>query len=192
MTAQEKIKVFVQELRQITDKGIGKFAQKAIAVLPDYFFAIPASSTGKYHPKYALGEGGLVRHTKAAFRIAIELFRNETVTGKLSSTTKDRILAAILIHDGLKSGNPKETYTVTNHPIIVCDYIEENVEFGPQDIDAMDRVDIYDLIHSHMGQWNSDRDGKELMPLPATAAQRFVHMVDYLASRKLIEINFDA
>ena len=31
---------------------------EVIKLLPDYFFVVPASSTGKYHPDYALGDGG--------------------------------------------------------------------------------------------------------------------------------------
>ena len=50
-----------------------------IEMLPDYFFHEAASSTGKYHPKYALGDGGLLRHTKAAVRIAYELLNNPCI-----------------------------------------------------------------------------------------------------------------
>ena len=44
-------------------------------MLPEYFFEVAASSTGKYHPVYALGVGGLVRHTIAAVEIANEMYR---------------------------------------------------------------------------------------------------------------------
>ena len=54
-----------------------------INLLPDYFFKIPASSTGKYHPKFAGTEHGLVKHTKVAVRIAHDLFEiNEMFTDK--------------------------------------------------------------------------------------------------------------
>lgn len=39
----------------------------------DEFYHAPASSTGKYHPDYALGDGGLYRHTEAAVKIAHDL-----------------------------------------------------------------------------------------------------------------------
>lgn len=42
--------------------------------VPMDFFTQPASSSGKYHPSYALGVGGLVRHTKAAMIMAKMLF----------------------------------------------------------------------------------------------------------------------
>ena len=70
----DKIKAFEQELNYIKDENIRKSLEIMINYIPDYFFHIAASSTGKYHPQYALGDGGLIRHTKAAVRMAIELF----------------------------------------------------------------------------------------------------------------------
>ena len=47
-------------------------------------------------------------------------------------------------------------------------------------------------VTSHMGEWNKDYiTHKEILPLPQTKIQKFVHLCDYLASRKLIEINFE-
>ena len=82
MNKQEKIETFCTELEYIKDADIKKFTEEMIARLPDYFFEVGASSSGRYHPKYALGEGGLVRHTISAVRIALELFRRN-IYGKL-------------------------------------------------------------------------------------------------------------
>lgn len=40
------------------------------------------------------------------------------------------------------------------------------------------------LIASHMGQWNVNLYSKTILPKPKTATQKFVHLCDYLASRK--------
>lgn len=64
---------FDREITWIHDEKIRKFAQYCVDNLPDYFFTVPASSSGKYHPSYALADGGLVRHTDAAVIIAHEL-----------------------------------------------------------------------------------------------------------------------
>ena len=79
--------------------------------MPDYFFHVAASSTGKYHPKYALGDGGLLRHTKAAVRIAHELLINPSITN-FTDDEKDLIIMALTLHDGLKSGLEKSEYTL--------------------------------------------------------------------------------
>jgi hypothetical protein len=43
-----------------------------------------------------------------------------------------------------------------------------------------------------MGQWNYDyKSKKAVLPKPKTGKQFFVHMCDYLASRKFLEVNFD-
>ncbi len=65
--------MFQEEINYIQNSNIRRSLEIMIEKLPDYFFEVEASSTGKYHPSYALGMGGLLRHTKAAVRIAYEL-----------------------------------------------------------------------------------------------------------------------
>ena len=44
-----------------------------------------------------------------------------------------------------------------------------------------------------MGIWTKDKEtGKEVLKVPKTKAQLFVHMCDYLASRKIIEVDITA
>lgn len=155
--------------------------------VPEYFWHMPASTTGKYHPAYALGEGGVVRHTKAAFYIAEELF----VINDFSDYEKDIIRAAILLHDTFKKGWPEQQYTVADHPVIAAKKLVECFAEGTREEIVVSR-DIAWLIYTHMGQWNKRPDGTEFAPVPETKLQRFVAMCDYLASRKCIEFNFDA
>lgn len=64
---------FNKEISYIKNERIRNSLITILDLLPDYFYHIPASSTGKYHPEFTLGDKGLVRHTKAAVRIAYEL-----------------------------------------------------------------------------------------------------------------------
>ncbi len=187
-----KNSIFEYELSFIKNSDIKNFTIEALKSLPDYFYEVPASSSGKYHPQYALGQGGLVRHTKAAVRIALELFRCETVTGHYSDNTKDIIISALLLHDGCKHGLNDSKHTVTEHPIIVVEMIRNN-----NDLNNLLDKEIFDKIMNgiltHMGQWNLDyKTKKEVLEKPKTGVQNFIHMCDYLASRKSIEINFEA
>lgn len=151
---------------------------------PDYFWEIPASSTGKYHPKYAVEKGGLVKHTKAVFQIALDQL-DDGVWG-FDDTERDIILSAILLHDTRKSGVPKQDYTVSNHATLVADAIRKECKKGSL------RWQIADGIASHMGQWNKDYKTDEIVaPVPATELQFFIHLCDYLSSRKYVEINFE-
>jgi hypothetical protein len=192
MTEQEKIETFRLELNYIQNPDIKKFTENMIGRLPDYFFEVPASSTGKYHPSYALGDGGLVRHTKAAVRIAIELFRCDTVTSNFSDETKDEVLSALILHDGCKSGIEKQTYTVVEHPIEVVKFCNQQDDIK-QIVEEKVFNSIMDGIATHMGQWRFDYKKKcNVLDEPKNGMQKFVHMCDYLASRKCLEFNFDA
>lgn len=184
-----KVNAFKKELNYIKDEKLKEDLKKLINLLPDYFFEIPASSTGKYHPSFALGDGGLLRHTKVAVRFAHELMENNTVGAKFTSHTKDLIIIALILHDGLKSGIEHDKYTKFDHPLLVSKYIMENKDKLSMDIDDIRK--ICSMIESHMGEWTYDSyHKKEVLPKPTTAEQRFVHMCDYLASRKFIDVKF--
>lgn len=187
-----KSETFSYELSFIKNEKIKEFAIKALDSLPDYFYKVAASSTGKYHPSYALGDGGLVRHTKAAVRIALELFRCETVTGKYTDDKKDIVITALLLHDGAKHGLNGSKYTITEHPKVVTEFLRSQ-----KDLKNIVSEEIFNLImdgiETHMGQWNADfKTKKEVLDKPSTGLQKFIHMCDYLASRKCLEFNFNA
>lgn len=171
----DKSKIFEEEINLIKTGEIKNFVKDFLNQVPDYFFTAAASSTGKYHPSYALGEGGLVRHTKAATRIAFELFRINFF--KYNQIEQDLILASLILHDSYKHGKNGSTYTVSEHPIIAS---EEILKFS-SNINEKYKEIIANNIASHMGQWNFDyKSKKEILPLPKTGMQNFVHMCDYL------------
>ena len=185
----EKEKVFEKELNYIKNERYKKSAISLINLLPDYFFIVPASSTGKYHPSFALGDGGLVRHTKVAVRMAVEMFNDESITGAYTNNEKDLMIIALIMHDGLKSGLEKSTYKKFEHPILVCNYIKENKD--KLDLNEKEINFITHVISSHMGPWNTNSYSDVVLPKPESSRQRFVHMCDYLASRKVFDIKFD-
>lgn len=188
MTKEERLKEFEIELGFIESPEIKEFVETMIGELPDYFFSIPASSTGKYHPQYALGAGGLLRHTKSAVRIAKELF---TIFPQYTQYQKDCIISALILHDGCKSGKDGGTYTAYDHPLQVVSLIKDDVFPPIMRSEKYFIEDICELISTHMGQWNKDYKGNEILPIPKTKTQNFVHMCDYLASRKFLEFNFN-
>jgi hypothetical protein len=179
-----RIETFRKELFSIQDNKVRKFTEELIDRLPDYFFKIPASSSGKYHPPYALGEGGLVRHTKAAVGIALELFRMEEYQNKFNRYLQDLIISALILHDGFKNGLEDSHYTVTEHPLICSEFIRGHSQFEDRDI-------VRHLIETHMGQWTDDfKTHEKVLEKPDSETQKFVHLCDYLASRKCLEYKF--
>jgi len=185
----DRLEIFKTELDYIRNPDIREFTEKVLNKLPEYFFSIPASSTGRYHPSYALGDGGLIRHTQAAVRIAVELFRVDLF--KYTEDEKDMIISSLILHDGCKSGLNHSKYTVTEHPLVVAKFIKNDDEL----IECLDKNTlniITGCIESHMGQWTKDfKTKKDVLPRPKTKMQNFVHWCDYLASRKCLEFNFD-
>ena len=49
-----KINYLKKEISYVKDASKRKDLRILIGLLPDYFFEIPASSSGKYHPAFAL------------------------------------------------------------------------------------------------------------------------------------------
>lgn len=185
----DKIKVFEKELNYIKNNSYKEDLKTLINLLPDYFFEIPASSTGKYHPKYALGDGGLVRHTKVVVRIGYELLNNESIGFSFKEEEKDLLLMAMLLHDGLKSGINHEKYTRFDHPLLASKLILDNKD--KLSLNDFEITLVRNAIEAHMGQWNVDYNGNEVLPKPHNKYQRFVHMCDFLASRKFLDIKFE-
>jgi len=185
-----KCDVFKTELNYIKDIDIREKTKIIINLLPDYFFEVPASSTGKYHPSFSQGEGGLVRHTKVAANIANELLNNNSIIGEpFTPKEKDLMILCILVHDGLKSGLIKQKYTVFEHPILIGNYIKENndkLNFTDKELEF-----ITTTISTHMGEWTKDYNGNEVLERPHNKYQKFVHMCDFLSSKKFLNVNFN-
>lgn len=184
-----KKEYFKDELEFINNERIKKSAETLIELIPDYFFKVPASSTGKYHPSFSNGDGGLLRHTKVATRIGKEILSLEYTNNLFTEDEKDLLITGIMLHDTQKLGNPEERYTRFDHPLLAADFIEQNkdkTELTKEEISLIKRV-----ISSHMGQWNKSYYSKIELPKPSDKYEFFVHMFDYLSSKKFLDVMFD-
>ena len=175
------IRHFTKELNLITDPNLRNFVSAFLMHAPDYFWTIGASASGKYHPGFTKGEGGLVRHVKAAVRMADELM-NLSQFGYMPDEYKDYAMAAIIIHDCYKYGPGPDIdrKKYANHGRECAIKINElwwNLygDFAP-DLLVM-------AVNSHMGQWHGPEEQK-----PFTPIDRLVHLADYISSRSFIDI----
>lgn len=174
--------IFTTELSYIVNDTLRTFIAQCLDGLPDYFRHIGASTSGKYHPPYTLGEGGLVRHTKAAVGIAKDLIRAELPFAEIENSIDcDIVYSSLLLHDGLKCGM-WEDKTAFDHPLLMAERVKE---IGGEFAD-----DIAKCISSHMGKWNTSDCSDVILPKPETDREKCVHLCDYLASRKNIEVHF--
>lgn len=146
-----------------------------------WFFESGASSNGKYHPEFAKGAGGLVRHTRAVFWVCEELLRMDTYS-YMKKEYKDYARMACLLHDVCKYGNGDEMnkdYYATHGEfaaIIVEDAWNEYFNIPCPDF-------LLSAIRSHMGQWTADKENR-----PITDIDHLVHLSDYIASRPFWDI----
>ena len=184
-----KSTIFNNELELIKNDRLRRSCEVLLNELPDYFYEIPASSTGKYHPKFALGEGGLVRHTKVAVRIAYEIIKTQSIGNVFTDDEKDLILISLMLHDGLKEGFPKEKYTRFDHPILAANFVNDKANLTELTSEEVKLISTN--ISSHMGEWNKSDYSDITLPLPKNKYQKMVHMCDLLASRKFINVEFD-
>jgi len=187
----DRLEIFKTELAYIKNPKIREFTGKVLIKVPEYFFTIPASSTNKYHPSFSLGDGGLLRHTKVAVRIAVDILSLEMMN-KYTEDEKDIIISSLILHDCAKKGVPESKYSIVEHPLVMANFIERDEELK-NILDKETLNKILDCIRTHMGEFNKDYlTKKEVLPKPKSKIQNIVHLADYLSSRKYFEeFNFN-
>ena len=179
-------------LATIINEDIREFAKVLVEGLPNYIWEVGASSTGKYHPAYSLGEGGLMRHQIAVVRFLNYFFELEQYNTKFTSRECDLMRIAGLVHDGRKSGEQtdyeRSKFTKFDHPLQMANIIRS---YDGQYLNHDELEFCAHCIESHMGQWSTDRKSSVVLPKPMDEYQQFVHLADYLASRKDLTMAFD-
>lgn len=191
MTEQQN-NMIMPILETIKDEEIRTFAFILVNDLPDYIWHVGASSTGKYHPAYSLGDGGLMRHQIAVVRFMNFFFELEQFQNEFTTKEMDLMRIAGLVHDGRKSGEQSDyersKFTKFDHPIQMANIIRS---FDGQYLSHDDIEFIANCIESHMGQWNTQKRVSTTLPKPLNKYQQIVHLCDYLASRKDLTMAFD-
>lgn len=159
--------IYNQELRLLQNK---EKQEKTLSLLSssvsEKMKSVPASSSGKYHPLFAQGEGGLVRHSKAVAQTAYGLAGLLNVPGN-----KDRFVVAGLMHDMWKLGpEGNSSFTDPKH--------------GSLAAEALARVGMSeeaDLAGPHMG--NFSKGQYKNAPKISKFDQRLLNNADWLMSR---------
>lgn len=185
ISREDKIKMFINEIGDIKDADLKAFATELIANADDYFFVVPASSSGKYHPPFDLGDGGLVRHT----RLVAYMARSLAESYCFSDYDTDCLIVAALAHDIKKQGNGDTGHTVWDHPILAMHYIQDIYGKTSFNVPAETIAKISNAVSSHMGKWGNEPrfcKGNTPLPMPVTEFDKALQAADYVASRKEI------
>lgn len=188
MKTQERIQLFSNELNSIKNDKLRQFAICLLENAPDYFFSVPASSSGKYHPDFAREVGGLVKHTKCV----IFFSQCNAQSFNFDDEEQDLIIIAALAHDIKKQGNNDTgKHTLWEHPRLASEYIMQMYNKYNDLISKEKAKKISDAIISHMGKWAHMPEytkNKEVFPMPKNIFEMALQSADYIASRN--EINF--
>lgn len=77
-----------------------------------------------------------------------------------------------------------------DHPLLIGEFLrshKDELELTDEQIERIVKMDA-----SHMGKWNTNSYEPDIiLPLPKTVEEKFVHMCDYLSSRKFLNVAFD-
>lgn len=148
------------ELRDETISAIGRG-------VPEYFWDVPATASGKYHNPYARDRHGLWIHVKMVFTAFERKAESYVRRGVLTEYEVDCVRSAILLHDMLKYGHKYEEGdgTADNHDLLAGQWIRRNTSLP---------AEVVRGVECHNGPWYSG-------PTPEYGAEPvadIVHMCD--------------
>ena len=177
-----KSELFSREIAMVQDIDLQDFLRWYLdEKVGAWFWRSGASSSGKYHPAFAQGEGGLVRHTRAVVMVCAELLRMSGYA-YMRDEYKDYAIAACILHDTCKYGDADEENAdcYKLHGKLAA----EGVRAAWQEFFNKPAPEFLCLaIQAHMGQWTENREER-----PFTNIDRLVHLADYIASRSFWDI----
>lgn len=158
-------------IQKINDSHVKSEVVSLTSSSPEYFWEVPASTSGYHHPicrrKY-----GLWAHTLMAAASLERLLDSRVEMGLISDMEADYARAAILLHDQRKNGSAivPESKSVSDHDLKMAKVIRYESDLPSE---------VADAVSTHMGAWY---DGPE----PSTELERVVHDADMIASTKSI------
>lgn len=137
---------------------------------PEYFWELPTSSTGKYHPKDEGGKHGNWIHTKRVFSTYQDSADSLINAGVIDENDKQAGMAAALIHDMFKYGYPEQEgkHTIKYHDVLGAAYIRQFSNLPDK---------VARLVNIHNGAWH-------VGPTPETQHEWLFHQCDMIAARR--------
>lgn len=184
--------MFDEILATIENDDLRYFAAKCVNRIDPWFWIAPAASSGKFHPRTSLGDGGLMRHTISVVRFLNYILEVESIRSQFTSRERDIMRIAAMMHDSKKSGNQEDyernKQTKFEHPILAANFVNS---IGDGLIPEEELKLCSDIISTHMGQFNTSKRSDVVLPKPENKYEILVHMCDYISSRKDIEVRTD-
>lgn len=177
-----KTDIFDNELKLIKNNKKREMLEYIIDnIIPESFFYIPASSSGKYHPVCSRGKGGLIIHTKRLIFLAVYLAKS----WELSEEEIDSLIIAGIVHDMCK----EEKKYSKNHPKQAFDILKNNEDKLMDYVSKKDIKLIENMVLYHMGHYTPKEYYKKQEEY--TLLENIIYFADYLSSRELVILPVD-
>lgn len=132
------------EVHKIKTDEVADFVLEAFAHSDPQFWETPSSSSGKYHSPENQGSGGLVRHTVKAVAVVIDFADR----ARFTDIERDAAIAATLLHDIKKNGDPWGDKTDPRHGLIASEWLRQ---FYLEDETLKEM--ILSAVRYHMAPW---------------------------------------
>lgn len=130
----------------IQSKSLANTIKEVLDAADIKFWAAPSSSSGRFHPAEDQGEQGLLRHViKATY-----VFEQEARRLRFEDYEFDAGMAATILHDIKKNGEPWGKDTDYTHGIIGARFID-TFRFHNNTIKKI----VSDSVRYHMAPWNT-------------------------------------
>ncbi len=190
---------FGKIIDRIKDKSKKEFVRLALLESPDYFWVMPSSTTGKYHPPDEFCIHGLLIHIRKVCLFLVQL-------NKIFSFELDDMLVAGLLHDTLKCGypgrekkRPEDKEPAKTPDGFVCDFWTDILHcmyprhhFRDIVLSSGELVkyaswwdDVMIPIERHYGQWSPSP------LLEMNASENILHVADFMVSKKQMRVEFE-
>jgi hypothetical protein len=180
------IKVLSVEIEKIKSAELKKVTKQILLRCSDYNVEMGASSTGKYHPPFAAGPGGLIRHIKAVCRNTEALIQSMPY---YDNEEWDVPYITAILHDCMKYTEYGQQFCHESHPNLMAALIRE---YHFDDDTLNKRLErIAENVACHMSRWNTCKHSDDVMPLPTSIENLIVSFADIIAAKKWFNATFD-
>ena len=187
MEASIKRKIFRLLAENFETEEMKNYYLDMAEKIPDYFFTMPSSTSGKYHNKTQCQPFGQLYHIFMFDSVVNHRLRLKGNQEKFSDPmVRDCMRATAGLHDAIKCGWNGSTHTVPEHPMLAAEFVRKtHVE---HDIPPEYKEIIAGMCEAHSGQWNTNRKKEVIMPEPRNDMEFFIHECDILSSRNDIDM----
>lgn len=174
------------EISLISNVKLREFVFFVLGKLPNSFFEKPASSSGKYHPPQSNMYSGLLNHS----RMVVYLAKKLCEPFNLQQKDVDIVIAAAVLHDGLKYGLIEQKHTTQTHAIDMAKFIKILGKSFPEISDEISVLS--DAVLFHMGRWSIEHKEmpRKKFPEEYSTVERIVHLADVVSTMPNISFTF--